>query len=868
MSQTEAQLLACHRSVYTRFATFGCALLVVCALLSGVRVSAQATSGVTGVVTDSSGGIVIGAKVTLTDPGTGFSTTAQTNGLGVYQFSQVPPGEHYTLTITNENFRTLTIRDVALAVGTKETRDVELQVGDTKTTVEVNSQGETTLNTTDASIGTIVDGDRVQDLPSLFVDNAAALLRLAPGVVSGATDTSQEGATTGTRGDQANITLDGLDINDERGGFAFITAVNTPLDSIQELKTTVAGNDASYGHSAGGQVELVTKSGTNNFHGQAYDLNRVTAFAANNFFNNLNKIPKPPLIRNQFGGDVGGPILKNKVFFFFTYNGLRAKSSQQINDVVPLDALRHGQLNYINSNAGCGASSNIVSTPSCISTTPLTGPNSLKMLDPSGIGADQALLNLIRTRPYPEPNNFNTGDLINSAGFGFAAPVGNRDNTFVGRLDYQISTNHRLFARGTWDRSVDDDSANHFARTFPGDPIEAIIVDHSRSWVVGHTWTISPSIINQASFGETNETLVFPLASAPTFPNLLSFFFNGSVLTAPFDNDINGNPTLNEQFPVVPVYQIRDTLSWTKGKHTLQFGGLIKPTIFHNGNLTDTNTFTVGLGGQLTALTSSLRPSNLNGDGAAVSEWDSFFPLALGRFASVNAGFNYNKAGNPIAQGTVPIRDYHSTEYEFFGQDTWNIRSDLTMTYGLRWEFHNPLSEVNGFEAVPNLSAKQIFATRLKDAAAGIEGPNAVPFVSYGLGGSANNAPGYYKPSYTNFAPRLGLAYSPSFTKGFLGHLFGDRKTSIRTGFGINYDVNLIGQGFELDETSFLFSNSVVNSFGGGGAAAAFGPGGDPRFSGFSSLPAVPPAGTTPRPKFTPNVDANGVPIGFNTNFG
>lgn len=840
-------------------------MLVVWALLSGVRMSAQATSGVTGVVTDSSGGIVIGAKVTLTDPGTGFAATAQTNSLGVYQFSQVPPGEHYILSITNENFRTLTIRDVALAVGTKETRDVELQVGDTKTTVVVKSRGETTLNTTDASLGTIVDGDRVQDLPSLFVDNAAALLAMAPGVVSGATDTSQEGATTGTRGDQANITLDGLDINDERGGFAFITAVNTPLDSIQELKTTVAGGDASYGHSAGGQVELVTKSGTNDFHGRAYDFNRVTAFAANNFFNNLNKIPKPPLIRNQFGGAVSGPILKNKLFFFFDYSGLRSKASQQINDIVPLDALRRGQLNYINSSsASCGAASNIVATPTCISTTPLAGPNSLRALDPSGIGADQALLNLIKTRPYPEPNNFNTGDLINSAGFGFAAPVSHKDNTFVGRLDYQISTKHRLFARGTWDRSVDDDDANHFARTFPGDPIEAIVVDHSRLWVVGHTWTVSPNIINQASFGETNETLVFPLASAPTFPNLLSFFFNGSVLTAPFDNDINGNPTLNEQFPIVLVYQVRDTLTWNRGKHTLQFGGLIKPTIFKSGNVTDTNEFRVGLGGQLQALDASLRPSNIAGNSAATSEWDSLFPLALGRFASVNSGFNFDKAGKPLPQGTIPIRDYHSTEYEVFAQDTWNIRSDLTMTYGLRWQFHNPLTEVNGFEAVPNLSAQQIFRTRLAQAAAGIEGPNAVPFVSYRLGGSANNAPGYYKPSYTNFAPRLGIAYSPSFTKGFLGHLFGDRKTSIRTGFGVNYDVNLIGQGFELDETSFLFSNSSVTNNGGAGAVGALSPGGDPRFAGVSKFPVVPAPAPLPRPTFTPNVDANGVPIGFN----
>ncbi len=829
--------------------------------LSGARVFAQATSGVTGVVTDQSGGIVSGVTVTLTDPTTGFSATGKSNSAGVYQFFQVPPSAHYALSFTKDGFRTLTTNNVGLAVGTVETRDVKLEVGDTKTTVEVRSQGETSLDTTDASIGTVVDGDRVQDLPSLFVDNAAALLQLAPGVEATGDD-SQAGVVTGTRGDQANIMLDGLDVNDNRIGQAFVTVINTPLDSIQELRTIVGGDDASYGHSAGAQVGLVTKSGTNNFHGQAYDFNRVTALAANNFFNNLNGIPRPKLIRNQFGGDIGGPIIKNKLFFFFTYNGLRSNQSQEINDVVPLAALRNGQLNYINSNPGCGASSTLVSQPACISTTPVAGPNSLAALDPQAVGADQALLNFIKARPYPVSNNFSVGDGINTGGFQFVAPVKDKDNTFVGKIDFQLSQSHHLFARGTWDRSNDDDSVNHVVQVFPGDPAPlASIVDHSRSWVVGDTWIVSPNITNVASFGETDQLLVFPLNSKPNFPNIVDFFFNGNVLTAPFvdgstNSAVPGGSSFNEQFPIVPVYQARDTFTWSRGRHTFQFGGVIKPTIFKSGNLTDFNSYNIGLGGGLQSLTSGQRPSDINGASEAASEWDQLFSLAIGRISSFTAGFNFDKAGNPIAQGTVPVRDYHSTEYEFFGQDTWNIRSDLTVTYGLRWQFHKPLAEVNGFEAIPNRTEQQIFSTRVADAAAGIEGPNAVPLISYGLGGPANNAPGYYSPSYRNFAPRLGLAYSPSITQGLLGHLLGDRKSSIRAGFGINYDVNLIGEGFELDETSFLFSNS----FGVQGTSLAT----DPRFTGFSSLPTPPSPGKSPRPSLTPNVDANGVPIGFN----
>jgi len=824
--------------------------------------NAQDNSSVTGVVTDQTGAVVADATVTLQNASIGFSLTKTTNSIGVYEFSNVPPASNYSIVFSKNGFSGLTIDKIALNVGTKETRDAQLRVGDNKVSVEVVGSAAETLNTTDATIGSDIDGDRIQDLPNVFVNNAANYLFLAPGVVPN-DGGGNGGEVAGTRSDQTNITLDGLDVNDQRGGFAFTTTINTPLDAIQEFRVTTTGDDATYGHSAGAQMELVTKSGTNNFHGQLFEYNRTTVYTANDYFNNLQGIPNPQLIRNQFGGNVGGPIIKQKLFFFFSYNGLRSVQPEQNLDTVPVASFYNGQLNY------CTQAAPAPCTPSGVpAITPTTGPNSLTALDPcaqpggvcptQGPGPDQSLLSFLQTRGYPLPNNSSVGDGLNTSGFFFVSPVRNAENTYIAKLDFQASTNHRLFFRATRDHSLDGGFGGAPVQLFPNDPNPiASFVDHSRAYVGGETWTISPTMTNQASFGVTDQVNAFARNYQPTFPNSLSFFdsFFGNVLTNPYQS-------LNAQFPVVPVYQGRDTFTWVRGTHMFQFGGVISPVVFKSGNLTDTNSFGVGIGGNISGLTSADRPSDFNGNS---SEWDRLYALILGRYSSISSGYNYDRAGNPVPQGGVPIRDYHSTQYELFAQDSWKMRSDLTLTYGVRWQFHKPLTEVNGFEAIQNQTPQSIFSVRQQEAAQGISGPNAVPFITYGLGGSANNKPGYYKPSYDNFGPRLVLAYSPSATEGLLGRLFGNRKTSIRAGFGVDFDNNLIGQGFELDETSFLFSNSPTTNFGNLAT--------DPRFScpspcaGTSlsaSLLAPVPGGTTPRPTFTPNVDANGFPVGFN----
>lgn len=321
------------------------------------------------------------------------------------------PGQHYRLTVTKDQFRMVTLTDFGIGVGVTETRNVKLPVGNANETVEVTSIGEGTVNTIDASIGNVITSRQVAELPSLFRDDAGSLLGLQPGVQVTGGD-SQNGSVTGSRADTTTVTLDGLDVNDETIGQAFHTVGRAPLDSVSEVRTIVGNADVSFGRGAGAQVDLVTKSGTNHWHGSASEFNRVSVMAANDFFNNLVGNPRAQLTRNQFGASVGGPIRKDRFFFFFDYTGRRDATGVQQTLAVPLDPFRHGEISYVNSsNTNCPGAT-LSTQPSCISTLTLA---QAAALDPLGIGADQALLSFVNGR-YPEPNQVSGGDGINTGG--------------------------------------------------------------------------------------------------------------------------------------------------------------------------------------------------------------------------------------------------------------------------------------------------------------------------------------------------------------------------------------------------------------------------------------------------------------------
>lgn len=856
-------------------------------MLFPVIASAQAVSGATGVVTDTTGALVPGANVTLTDTKTSQVLTTKTNDEGVYIFQNVSPGAGYRLEFSVQGFQTSAISDVTLGVGRTETFNSTLSAaGAGTTTVDVVAASGDTLNTTDASLGNIIDTRQLRELPIQIRSSPASLIGLQPGVVGnnlGTGTTNRVGSVTGSRADQGNITVDGIDANDQATGQAFATVGNAPIDAIQEFRAVTTNPNSSEGRSSGGQIQIVTKSGTNQFHGSLREYNRIKEFTANGFFSNKQgrysaadplvaqglatagdlKSPRPKLIRNQFGGNLGGPLPfphfgeggpffnsgKDRLFFFFDYEGRRDVAEVVYSRIVPLDTFRNGGLSFINNNPGCTSASRQDTTPQCITTLSAA---QLRALDPAGIGANQSLLSFINSR-YPRANDLTLGNGVNTGGFRFNAPTSRADNTYTTRIDGNITDKQRVFVRLNLSRAHYTDTVNTVAQQFPGDPESGTIVLRDYSIAAGYSAIITDSLFNQFTIGNSHSGLDFQSPFAPTFPNEFTF---GGGLSSPF-------ATIDTQSRIVDTPTIRDDATYTKGSHNFQFGAQYKPIRSQSGLVNDFNSVGIGLGGNLAALDSDLRPGTIRPDApndtSATSSFDSAFAFLLGRVGSVATNFNYNSAGQAATPGTGKSRLFRYNEYEFYAQDNWKIRSDLTINLGLRYQLYPAPYEANGFQAANDVDLDELFAKRVANAAAGISGDAAEPFLTYDLIGKANNGRPYYETDKNNFAPRVGFAYNPSFKGGFLGGIFGDRKTVIRGGASKVYDRVSGSVSFIADQVSYIFDNSATTSFG-GAFDARTDLLNDPRFTGFGTLPVQNAAPIITRPN-TPFVD-NGYPFG------
>jgi Carboxypeptidase regulatory-like domain len=743
------------------------------------RVFPQTSStSLQGTVTDPSGSAIAGATVVLANSESKLERTMETGTQGEYRFFAIPPGT-YTLTVTAKGFSRYQQTGVQLLVNTPATANVQLKVGGGNESVTVTGEAPV-LNEVDASLGNSFDQTQVREIP-IEGRNVAELLSLQAGVAYTGNrqdiDRDQDtrnGSVNGARSDQSNITLDGVDVNDQVAGYAFTSVLPTTLDSVQEFRVTTANYNADQGTGSGAQVALITKSGTNKLHGSLYEYHRNTITSANDYFVKEAEVrsgaPNVPdkLIRNIFGVSLGGPIRKDRLFLFANYEGTRRREEESTVRTIPSPSLCAGNINYQD------ASGNLVTVT----------PSQLQQLDPLGIGINPAIENAGHTGYFDKTfctgqfvtNDPSVGDGFNYSGYRFRAPIKENNNAFIARLDYHLSADgkHSLFLRGNL-----QNLSNPQAPFLPGSPPEQTLTDHSKGFALGYTAVLSRTMVNTATWGFTRQSTGF-VGNTNQEWNVFYGLDQGFVY---------GH---NAQ---VPVNNFLDDFSWTKGKHTFQFGGNIG--IVRDPRVSLEHSFSLGKGatnwmsptGFANTGGSYLDPANI-GLAEPGSTFAYDYPVLglLGMVSDIVANYNYDKQLNVLPAGTPVKRNYGLEWYEFYGQDSWRIKPNLTATFGLRWSLFPPPWEVNGYQASPNVNLGQQFDQIVKNMNQGM-GYYSIPLLSFVPGGSANNGPGWYNFEKSDFSPRFSFAYSPRPAGGWLKSIFGDGdKTVIRGGFSKVYD--------------------------------------------------------------------------------
>ncbi|HXB67116.1 MAG TPA: carboxypeptidase regulatory-like domain-containing protein [Candidatus Acidoferrales bacterium] len=763
------------------------------------------TTSLNGTVTDPTGAAIPNAAITIANVQTGTQRTTTSDSQGRYTMPQLTPGT-YRLTAKVAGFADVTINEVELLVNEPATVPLVFgKLGETSTTITVESAA-TQVNTTDASLGNVITSEAIVELP-MFARNIVGLLASQPGVTifgsagAGANGTnnldSRSGSVNGGKSDQANVTLDGADVNDQNARTAFTTVLRVTPDSVEEFRSVTTNGDAATGRGSGADVALITKSGTNQLHGSLYEFRRGTETSANSFFNNRSGVKNPPLLINLFGGTVGGPIKKNKAFFFLNYEGRRDRSATSVSRTVPTASMQQGILFYHDANK----------------VLQQVGPAQIKQLDPAGIGISAAGLALMNTMPAGNDNT--GGDGLNTTGYRFNSPVASDQNTYIAKLDYKLDNagKHSLFWRG----NLQNDSANGTPQ-FPGQPPNSVTLSNNKGFAAGWTGVLTNSIVNTFRYGFTrvgNQTT--------------------GVLTSPYEwfrgiDTPFGTSTGTTR--IIPVHTIGNDLSWNHGAHDFRFGGIVR--LVSNQSASLSNSYS----------NSSSNPSWLTGSGndltgsLSITSGDlQSFEYGMGALLGIQAQgtgkYNYQVDGTVIAPGAPVLRNFISHEGEVYAQDTWKVTRNLTVTAGLRFSHEPPVYEANGQQASTNIPIAQWLGDRVNLADQGLS-QNGVTPITFIPGSSGR--PMY--PTHNNWAPRLGIAYSPKAEGGLSKFLFGGPgKTSIRVGGGMYYDI--IGQPLAqaFSGSQFGLSSSLSNPPNTLSTAQA------PRFTTFFTVPGqlVPP---------------------------
>ncbi len=750
------------------------------------------TSSITGTVSDSSGAVIPGASVTLTNEDTGVTAVQKTNQAGVYSFPSISIGQ-YTVKVENKGFKVARKTGNTLSIGAPLDIPVMLEVGESVDVITVAASGEA-LQTTNASIGNLVTQAEITELP-LNGRNPLGLLVLEPGVVQmskGADGTGMH--VNGSRDMASNTTIDGIEANESAVSNPMNNVYRLNPDSIQEYRITTSNATAEYGRNSGANVSIATRGGTNKFRGTLFEFFRNTALNSNEFFANAQGTAKPEIKLNQFGGEFGGPIRKNKTFFFGNWQRQKAMFSQSVdqaygsvptlytpaalagvyryfvadpNNTFKLDGVSITRNTPLLVDPKTGAMRNGVRN--CVSNTDLNCVASYNFFaaDPNKIGPDAAIVKLFKS--MPAPNSYLAGDGLNTAAYAWNPPAHKNGDSVTGRVDHNFSPNHVVFARYIWstNNTLGGDPNNSRPVLYPGFPPLGEVYRDSQNAALRHTWILSPTMVNEFTAGLSRFGALFTQGEAnPDFPNIPAFSrasgtgFNN--LDAPYRN-------VPRTYRVVTTPQLIDNVSLTHGAHLVKFGVNMR-FYRHNdqrgqpGGATVTPTLNFDTGVRAPG-TSWGQPAQSAAGRAGMNSTDySRLQGTINDIMGLPSQLSQTFLGDLVHNTYLPFvsgngvtlwnQGHRMKQYNLFLQDEWKVRPNLTVSLGLRWEINPPPKEAAGGAWVPDKPID------------GSQGP--VKFVQ---------ADSWFNRSNLGaVGPRISVAWAPI------------RKTVFRTGYAMAFD--------------------------------------------------------------------------------
>ncbi|MGZ5437463.1 MAG: outer membrane beta-barrel protein [Pyrinomonadaceae bacterium] len=771
------------------------AALLVAGLSCTNALAQSGTSAVNGTVVDPQGNLVNGATVTLSNEEKNFSRSQHTERSGAFNFTLLSPGT-YRLEVEAPGFKKAVITDVRALIDKTSEMKVQLEIGERTETITVSAgSGEVLLNTQDATIGNNFVSQQITQLP-LEARNPISLLTLQPGV-------TRAGNVTGARADQSNITLDGVDINEAQTNDINAPVLRLNAEAVEEFRVVVSNPNANQGRSSGAQISLVTKSGSNDWRGALFYAHRNTVFTANNFFANRSGLPRSALLRNTFGGAVSGPIIKDRAFFFYNYEGRRDASQALVpSRTVPLPSLGQGTVRFL----GC---------PPGIAPANCTGANattqSLTAAQLAGffpaVGLNPAALSALASAASRYPANAPGGDGFNTGAFLFNAPTKVDLNSHQLRLDFNLNGDgtQQLMFRGSYQYDKQPVSFTN-PQQFPDTPIRTSWY-HPTGIVIGHTWTISPTKTNTFRYGLTR--LAFSnLGDTPGNDIFFRFVFIPTTESYTLER-------------INPVHNFVDDFSWIKNNHTIQIGGnfrrvsnlrtdygaafdtaLTNPFFYQNSG----NVLISPIGQTSTQPVSGAGYTILGN----VDDLKAALTAVIGRFSQYTARFNFGLDGQPEQPGAPTVRNFATESYDVYAQDIWKVRHNLTLTLGLRYALSKPVYEKQGFMTTPNIPLGEYLTRRHESAAQGVN--YTEPII-------VNKSDHLYNWDKNDFQPRVAVAWSPSFGDNFLSRIFGkntrsEQRSVFRGGFAITNDYfgEQLAVTFNAQNTLGFASSQVISA--------------------------------------------------------